>query len=135
MDTDSSQTSPVNHSSGPRRFSMSLDETTCTGPPFSRPLLRQAALEERVEARLPGVLRYSLLHLQRGFPAAEFEGGDVVVEPGFFVRQSPANPWFFDAGQASEGSPDQLATPRPAALKPTRSGRPSGFLSGELTAW
>src|SRR5215218_752073 len=70
-------------------------------------------LEERVEARLPGVLRDGLLYPQRGFPAAELEDGYVVVEPGFFVRQSPADPGFFDAGQAGERLADELAGLRP----------------------
>src|SRR5215217_7477224 len=59
-------------------------------------------LEERVEARLPGVLRDGLLYPQRGFPAAELEDGYVVVEPGFF-----------DAGQAGERLADELAGLRP----------------------
>src|SRR5215216_4705131 len=70
-------------------------------------------LEERVEARLPGVLRDGLLYPQRGFPAEELEDGYVVVEPGFFVRQSPADPGFFDAGQAGERLADELAGLRP----------------------
>jgi hypothetical protein len=52
--------------------------------------LGEAALEDRVQTWLSGVLQGRFLHLQHSVPTAKFEGGDVVLEPGFFVRQVPA---------------------------------------------
>src|SRR3712207_7469409 len=73
----------------------------------------EAAFEEGIQAGLSGVLRGSLLHLQRGFPAAYLEGGDVVIEPGLLVHQTPADVRFCDTGQAGERLSGQLAGLRP----------------------
>src|SRR3712207_1179960 len=73
----------------------------------------EAAFEEGIQTGLSGVLRGSLLHLQRGFPAADLEGGDVVIEPGLLVHQTPADIRFCDAGQAGERLSDQVAGLRP----------------------
>src|SRR5215218_2224337 len=77
----------------------------------------QALFEERIQLRLSGVFRDRLLHLQGGLPAAELEGGEVVIEPRLFVHQAPAQWRFFDAGEASERFSDELAEPRPARAK------------------
>ena len=95
----------------------------------------QTTLEERVQAGLSGVLRGGFLYLQRGFPVAELEGGDVVVEPGFLVHEMPADIRFRDTGQAGERLSDQFAGLRPGRVESGRSGKPSGFRSGELTTW
>ena len=74
----------------------------------------EAVFEGRVQARLPGVFRGGFLHLQCGFPPAKLKGGDVVIKPGLFVLQMPANPRLRDAGEAGEGLPDSLTQPGPA---------------------
>jgi hypothetical protein len=51
--------------------------------------LGEAALEDRAQTRLSGVLRGRFLHLQHSFPTTKLESGDVVLEPGFFMRQVP----------------------------------------------
>ena len=63
-------------------------------------------LEDRAQARLPGVLRGGFLNSKRGFPAAELKGGDVVIEPRRFELQGPVDGWLPDAGEAGEGLPD-----------------------------
>src|SRR5215207_9216083 len=78
---------------------------------------RQTVLEECVQAWLPAVLRRGLLHPQDSFAAAKLEGADVVMEPGLFVCQTPADPWFFDAGQSGERLAYEFARPRPASAE------------------
>jgi hypothetical protein len=39
-------------------------------------------------------------------PAAEHEGGEVVIEPRLFVRQAPAEWRISNPGEAGEGFPD-----------------------------
>src|SRR5215210_4633205 len=70
--------------------------------------------EDPVQLRFVVVLRDGLLHFQQGFAAPNLEAGDVVVEPGRFVHQVPADVRFLDAGQSGERLADVPATLRPA---------------------
>jgi hypothetical protein len=58
--------------------------------------------ENGVEDRLVVVLGAGLLHFQEGFAAPDLEARDVVVKPGRFVHEVPADIRLLDAGQSGE---------------------------------
>src|SRR5215213_9123733 len=78
------------------------------------PFSGEGVLEDRVQARLLGVLRGGLLHLQCGFPAADLKGGNVILEPRLLVLQAPADGRLLDADQAGEDLPYSLPRTGPA---------------------
>src|SRR5215203_3843976 len=74
----------------------------------------QTVFEDPVQLRFVVVLRGGLLHFQQGFAAPDLEAGDVVVEPGRFVYEMPADVRFLDTGQAREDFADATAPFGPA---------------------
>src|SRR5215217_2585081 len=91
----------------------------------------QMVFKDSVQLRFVVVLRGCLLHLQQGFAAPDLEAGDVVVEPGRFVYEMPADVWFLDARHPGARLP-RSDQPRRMAR---RMGRPGGFRKGELVDW
>src|SRR5919112_5030075 len=70
----------------------------------------QTVFEDSVQLRLVVVLRSGLLHFQPGFAAPDLQTRDVVVEPGCFVHEVPADVRLLDAGQPGERLTDVPAT-------------------------
>src|SRR5919112_4597199 len=70
-------------------------------------------LKDGEQMRLVVVLGVGLLHFQQGFAAPDLEARDVVVEPGRFVYQVPADVRSLDAGQPGERLADVPAPLRP----------------------
>src|ERR671916_728324 len=75
----------------------------------------QTVFEDSVQLRLVVVLRSGLLHFQPGFAAPDLQTRDVVVEPGCFVHEVPADVRLLHTGQAGEYFADA-----PAALRPPK---------------
>src|SRR5215211_3988789 len=70
--------------------------------------------EDREQMRLVVVLWDCFLHFQQGLAAPDLEARYMVVEPGLFVHEVPADVRFFDVGQTREYFSDLPTLLRPA---------------------
>src|ERR671932_2018610 len=84
----------------------------------------QTTFEDGVQAWLSGVLLGGLLYFQRGVPAAELEGGDVVIEPWLLVHQAPSDVLLRNTGQAGERLAGESAGSLPSRAQGEALGEP-----------